>query len=263
MRPGEEFENRCYEYLKSQYETDAVSFQHEGGMDSTKSDIAVIKNGRLSFYIEAKDTAAQSGQFVLLPDEKSKTFVFSPRNRSKINETTQIMIDYMNKDFDRFNNAGTAGKALLIDAAVFSKWIIGHYVQRGVKYVISYKNGFVIIPISKFEEYFDISATYRIKKSGSGEPAKRDMPAVKSQVQEFCKDAVFSINGKKLIVNTNADISRKMFVMGAYTYYFSDKGNNVYEIRRLSNTYNMNVIFSIKLKKTQVPEDLQAFLTEL
>lgn len=132
-----------------------------------------------------------------------------------------------------------------------------------VKYVISYKNGFVIAPIRKFGEYFDISATYRIKKSGSGEPAKRDMPAVKNKIQEICTDAVFSINDKKLFVKTNAVVSRKKFVIGKYTYYFSDKGNNVYEIKRLSNTYNMNVIFSIKLNKKQDPEDLQEFISDL
>mgnify|MGYP000959716052 FL=1 len=110
MRPGEEFEIKCYEYLKHNYSVGRVSFCHEGGMDSTKSDIAVIKDGRIKFYIEVKDTVSQSGQFVLLPNEESSTFVFSRRNHSEPNEMTEIIIEYMNSNFDRFNNAGTAGE---------------------------------------------------------------------------------------------------------------------------------------------------------
>lgn len=65
MRPGEQFELPCYEYLKKFYRTNKTDFHHEGGMDSTKSDIAAIKNGKIDFYIEAKEATAQSGQFVL------------------------------------------------------------------------------------------------------------------------------------------------------------------------------------------------------
>ena len=85
MRPGEEFERSCFDYLEKYYKTENTDFYHEGGMDSTKSDIAVIKHGKIGFYIEAKDSSAQSGQFVLLPNEDTETFIFSPRNKSKPN----------------------------------------------------------------------------------------------------------------------------------------------------------------------------------
>lgn len=52
MKPGEEFELRCYEYLKNFYKTKETDFYHEGGMDSAKSDIAVVKNSKIAFYIE-------------------------------------------------------------------------------------------------------------------------------------------------------------------------------------------------------------------
>lgn len=102
-----------------------------------------------------------------------EAFVFSPRNHSEPNEMTNIIINYMNHDFDRFNNAGTAGQALDIDAAIFADWIIEHYKNKNVKYFISYDRNYIIFPIRKFKEYFDITANYRIKKSGSGEPAKK------------------------------------------------------------------------------------------
>ena len=42
MKPGEAFEIGCYEFLKESYNKEGLTFHHEGGMDSTKSDIAVI-----------------------------------------------------------------------------------------------------------------------------------------------------------------------------------------------------------------------------
>ena len=263
MRPGEQFELRCYEYLKKFYKTKETDFHHEGGMDSTKSDIAAIKNARIEFYIEAKDASAQSGQFVLLPDEEREVFVLSPRNHSKPNEMTDIIIDYMNSDFQRFNNAGTAGQSLDIDTGVFADWIIEHYKDKNVKYVISCDRDYVIFPIRKFEQYFDIIASNRIKKSGSGEPAKRDIPAVKQMIKAYYATARFSQEEKKLFVDISERIHKDRFILGDYTYYLSEQNSGDYEVRRLSNTYNMNVIFSIELIKAQDENDLEEFESDL
>ena len=263
MRPGEQFELRCYEYLKKFYKTKETDFYHEGGMDSTKSDIAVMKNGKIDFYIEAKDALAQSGQFVLLPDEKENVFVFSPRNHSEPNKMTDIIIDYMNHDFRRFNNAGTAGQSLDIDTGVFADWIIEHYKDKNVKYVISYDSDYVIFPIRKFEQYFNIMATYRIKKSGSSEPAKRDIPAVKQMLKEYYTTAKFSQKEKKLFVDISEKVHKYRFILEDYTYYLSVQNSGDYEVRRLSNTYNMNVIFSIELIKAQDESDLEEFESDL
>ncbi len=263
MRPGEQFERCCYEYLKKFYKTRDTDFRHEGGMDSTKSDIAAIKNEKIDFYIEAKDTSAQSGQFVLLPDEERGVFVFSPRNHSEPNEMTDIIINYMNSDFQRFNNAGTAGQSLDIDMGVFADWIIEYYKNKKVKYVISRDSDYVIFPIRKFEQYFNIIANYRIKKSGSGKPAKRDIPAVKQMIKEHYATARFYQEEKKLFVDISEKINKDRFIMGNYTYYLSKQNSDNYEVRKLSNTYNMNVIFSIKLIKTQDKNDLEEFLSDL
>lgn len=261
MRPGEQFENDCYEYLKQTY--NGTTFHLEGGMDSTKSDIAVIKNNHINFYIEAKDTAAQSGQFVLLPNEETETFVFSPKNHSEPNEMTEIMIQYMNNDFHRFNNAGTAGESLDIDSSVFSDWIIDHYIDRNVKYVISYKNDFVILPIRKFSSYFEVLAKYRIKKSGSGYPAKKDFINVENEIMTLYPSATVEIHNSKLFVTLDEPLYQDRFEIGKYTYYFSRIDANTYKITRLSNTYNMNVIFSIRLKREQDIQDLLEFESDL
>lgn len=263
MRPGEAFETRCYEYLKHFYRERSSKFYHEGGMDSTQSDIAVIKDGKIDFFIEAKDSLAQSGQFVLIPDEATETFIFSPRNHSKPNEMTNIIIEYMNRSFYKFYRAGTAGEALDMDTSVFSQWIIEHYKERNVKYVISYDGDYVIFPIRKFASYFDISAAYRIKKSGSGEPAKKDIGMVKQEIKNIYPSAVFTNEDKKLFAKITTPLTIDRFVLGKYTYYFSGQAPNVFEVRKLSNTYNMNVIFSIELIKTQDADDLDEFESEI
>ena len=134
---------------------------------------------------------------------------------------------------------------------------------ENVRYVISYKNGYVILPINKFARYFDINANYRIKKSGSSEPAMKDIDVVKQKVKLFYPTVNFKTQGKKLFAYVHDPIVQDRFILGKYTYYFSERGPNTFEIRRLSNTYNMNVIFSIQLKKSQDPTDLAVFEADL
>ena len=74
--------------------------------------------------------------------------------------------------------------------------------------------------------------------------------------------AKFSIEEEKFLVNIENSLNLKDFKLGNYTYHFSKKLNN-FEIRRLSNTYNRNVIFSIKLIKSQDINDLKEFENDL
>lgn len=268
MRPGEQFELESLEYLRKKYGKTGIEFIHHDTADSTGSDIEVIINGRSEFFIEAKDTAAQSGQFVLLPDDSSRRFVFSPRNKSLPNEMTDLMISYMNEDYDRFNAAGTAGEALNIDPDVFTQWIIGHYREKKVKYVISKRNRMLICPIDKFGEYFEVSANFRIKKSGSSEPSGKYVDAVISELNNvFNITDVYkqTVNGKKkLFANAPASLSKVRFELGNYTYYLSPQENaGNFEVKQLSNTRNKNVIFTINVKQEQVASDLKEFEDEL
>lgn len=267
MNPGEAFEKRCFEFLKNTYGKKGLVFQTKGGMDSTQSDIAVLKGGEVAFYIEAKDALAQSGQFVLTPDNQSETFIFSPRNRSRKNDLVEDMMNYMAKHFDQFCNAGTAGEQLDIPSDIFAKWIIGHYKERNVKYVISYdrNNGYVILPIRKFASYFSISATYRIKKSGSGAPARKNFTIIEETVKDMYSNAKISVKGKKLYADIPEPLSQNSFELDSFTYLFSsqEQDTSLYEIRKLSNTKNKNVIFSIMLKRSQDPCDLEEFISDL
>lgn len=76
MSIWEDFEIDCTDYLNKAFGEYAY-FIHQGGSDSTAPDILVKTNKGTSFYIEAKHCPAQCGQFVLLPDVKSSTFIYS------------------------------------------------------------------------------------------------------------------------------------------------------------------------------------------
>lgn len=264
MKPGEQFELEALTYLKNNYSLNGIVYDHTDTADSTRSDIEVIKNGQSAFFIEAKDTAAQSGQFVLLPDTENRRFVFSPRNKSVPNEMTDIIINYMNSEFDRFNSAGTAGEALGIDSNVFTKWIIEHYREKNVKFVISKKANMIICPIEKFGDYFEVSANFRIKKSGSSEPSVGNVAPVKSELLRLYNISDTQQVGKKLFVRTSPSLSKARFDFGNYTYFLSpQEETGFFEVRQLSNTRNKNVIFTINVKQEQVQSDLTSFLRAL
>ena len=264
MQRGEEFEIESCKYLNETYGSETITFEHLGGMDSTKPDIAVIKNGNIQYYIEAKASAAQSGQFVLKPDVKTRKFIFSSRNKSIKNEMVDAIIKYMNSNFDQYKDAGTGGEKINMDNEIFSKWIIDHYEKMNVKFVISeFNSSFVIVPIRKFADYFDITATFRIKKSGSREPAKKDITGITNLIRTTYPNVTFSTEDDALFADINSAVINNEFIFGQYTFQLSYRENNRYEVRKLSNTRNKNVIYSIKAKRSQNDDDLCEFRSQL
>lgn len=244
MANWEQFEIECTDYLNDEYGNYAT-FIHQGGSNSNIPDILVETNSGDSFYIEVKHSPAQSGQFVLLPDIELQEFVYSNRNSSRVNSYAEAIIAYMNDDFDAFANAGTKGKNIDMNEDIFADWIIDHYSDIGVEFIIS--NNHVIIPISELSNYFDISACYRIKRSGSSSVGRPRL----NEVSAYLNDCDYSIEnikpeGDKLYVYSSSDLDKVRFKINKNEYMFSQK-EAYYEIRKLSNTYNANVIFSIIL----------------
>ncbi len=249
MKKWRIFEENCVKYLNSKF-SNYADFILEGDSNSRKSDILVsTKNGK-NFYIEAKDSPSQSGQFVLLPDLNKDVFVYSKLNNTEINEYSEKIIDYMNHDFDSFKNPGTSGKTITFEDnyKIFSEWIIKMYKEKNVSLVIT--KDFTILPIEKFMDYFDITAKYRVKKSGSGYVAKKNI----ENIMKFIEKSEYTIINteiidKKIFVYSPNNLDKKRFFVNGKEYMFSKKNNNKYEIRKLSNTKNSNVIFSIEKKE--------------
>lgn len=252
MTEWKKFEQECNTYLKNKFSSFAC-FTHKGGSDSAVSDILVnTKNGH-AFYIEVKSCPAQCGQFVLFPNLFTKTFEYSESNATKINPIAQKIIEHMNTDFESFKEAGTAGKDIVIQdgSQLFAKWIQYTYKDKGVKFFITNNKKIIankeIIPIDKLDDYFYITAKYRVKRSGSNNVGRSNFCWVEKYV---CQN--YSIIGvrhvkTKIFVTSNDDLNNKRFVINGTEFMFSTRGQE-YEIRKLSNTFNSNVIFTINLK---------------
>ena len=247
MAIWEEFEIQCTDHLNARFGAYAKFF-HQGGADSTVPDILVKTKSGNSFYIDAKHSPAQCGQFVLLPDLETETFEYSRLNVNRINRYAEMIMDYMNDDFDAFREAGTAGKDIDMPngSNIFANWIIQAYKDKGAEFFIT--NNYTILPIDNFREYFDVTAKYRIKRSGSGNVGKSRLKPVMDYISTH--DYVITdsrVAGDKLFVVSPQQLHDHRFILRGIEYMFSLRGDE-YELRKLSNTYNANVIFSIKHK---------------
>lgn len=263
----QDVENSCYEYLCNNY-GNLAKFIQMGAHDSTRPDIQVIPPVKASFYIETKSKYAQCGQFVLIPNETSKRFDYSKNNKTPVFSSTKIIIDYMNYNFESFLSAGVKGKPIKIHTQYFYSWIIDYYSSKGVKYFITKanenNNSFIIFPVNRFPHYFDVSCTYRMKKSGSKSVATYNLCELKQIFKEHNINGEFNFSGNELFFKSPANLDGKKLCGPKYTYLFKRTINDTYLIRRLSNTCNSNVIFSIYLKKfSQEKEDLLNFSSSL
>jgi len=257
----EKHELECINYLQQNFGMDGhIQFKHLGGSDSTKSDIAVYKDGVFLFCMDAKMGSAQSGQFVLLPDETSKTFIFSHANKSNLNEQTCAIINEMNLYFDRYKSPTTKGISLNLSPMISANWIINHYKALRADFFITKGVNFIIAPIEKIGDYFDIEAIYRKKKSGSANPSQKDIVVITSLLEK--QGFTFSnlcFMGKYLTIEVATNDKQFIVEGNEKDYYFKKQENGLYRITKLSNTNNPNVIFQISLKKQQDPDDLEQF----
>lgn len=252
MKAWELFEQECTTYLNNKFGKYA-DFKQCGGSISTESDILVTTLSGKHFYIEVKESSAQCGQFVLLPDIKSKTFKYSDKNALALNPAAKAIINYMNNNFELFKNAGKTGQNITMNNAseVFAEWIIQAYFQKNCKFFIS-KN-FIIFPIEQCLDYFNINACYRVKRSGSSNVGKSKSKIVISYLENMCQYnniREIIIDDTKIFVTSNTNIHNVRFIIDDTEYMFSERGDK-YEIRKLSNTFNANVIFSVTLKNNK------------
>ncbi len=249
MPVWKEFEDECTEYLTNKFGNYA-EFSHLGCSDSTLPDILVKLNNGKNFYIDVKHSPAQCGQFVLIPNIERQEFDYSSKNITPINPYSSEIINFMNSKFEIYKNAGTAGVDIKFPNSnkIFEDWIIKIYSAKDVRFFIT--NNYTILPLEKISDFFDISAKYRIKRSGSCSVNKCRIDEVKKYI--LSKDYSISdikIIQNKLFVSADNNIDKEKFVIGKYEYMFAKK-DTIYEIRQLSNTYNSNVIFSIVLKES-------------
>ena len=257
----ETFEEDCVDFLNKNYSSNNLKFIHKGGSDSTTSDIAVTYKDTPMFYMESKSPNSQCGQFVLIPDKIKKVFIYSPKNKSQLNEFSQEIILEMEKDFEFYADSDNKNHPLPDNPKLYSKWIINYYKEKGVKFFITRDlNSFIIFPPEKLLQYFNVSATYRVKKSGSANPTIKDFSQIKFFLtQKYPAATIEQINGKTQISNYSE--GKQKYKIKDSVYYLSPIDDNNAYIKKLSNTFNSNVIFSINIKMDiDNKADMQEFL---
>ena len=271
LKRGEKFEIDCFKHLIATYNHYKYTFDRKGGMNSTVSDIKAIKDNVVDFYIEVKDSKAQSGQFVVINDKANKNFYFSPRCRSKENIWTRAIIEKLNSCYDKYKDVGTASIPIDVDSSVMKDWIINYYENKNVEFVITKKKNYVILPLDRYAKYFQLTANIRKKGSGSGEPSEEEQPKINKYLQktyQICDTFWCELNqdGKQhLCFSSEKKISNNEFRIGRFRFQCSKQADEVYEVRKLATNKDPNptVIFSIKLTQEQDPEDLEVFIKRL
>lgn len=254
-------ERLCAQYLNKNFGTASVRFEQRGESDSTESDILIIKNNIKACYIEAKMEKAQCGQFVLFPNEENRTFEYSSRNHPNepSNQATEIIAE-MNRNFDKYH-VPSGNNDLDMDKNLFYDWIINHYSQHEVEYfIVSTGKEFLIFPIRNFDKYFDVSAKYRIKKSGSSDPARRDYIEIENFFKNYDSTTKSKNISKKFFIQSCQAEDKAIYLINGNDYQIKVDHDNWFRVTRLSHTFNANVIFSISLKKKyQETSDLDEF----
>lgn len=278
MERWKKLEKDCYKYLLTKY-TGGFSFTAYGESDSTKADIKVTFENESNFFIEIKGNDSQCCQFVLFPNEETEKFDVSEGVKSPDTENRKAIISYMDERYDQYCKVGTTGIPIDISTDILYGWVSDFYTAKNVKFFITKGREYIIFPLSKFSEHFDICASYRKKKSGSNEPNKNKNSAeLEVGINENSLEGIFEFafigDKNRCFFHTDSNnLHKKRMVCPYYTYLFKDneyskqvtlQKGHVYEVRRLSNTANPNAICQLTLKtRNQNSDDLLAFENEL
>lgn len=263
MARWKKYEKECCDFIIKEY-GDFAKFCPQGGSNSTVSDVLVLCDNQ-EFFIEIKEPKSQCGQFVVIED--NGFFIYSPRNKTIINQYATEIINFMNLNFAKYSNITTAGIKIEIDSSILVDWIKKYYSeQKKVKYFVSGNSQSpIIFNVQNFEKYFDVIAKYRIKRSGSSNVSKKNRKEVCVVLnRDFNIDERnIRIEENKLIVETSAILEKHKFSIGVNSFQLSKISSSEYVVRQLSKTKNANVIFSISLKKNTIGLTKEEFLKDL
>ena len=251
MKKWQQFENDCFNHLLQEYINNPnIIIELRGNYTSNTSDIYVQNNGN-NYFIEVKMPVSQSGQFVVYPNNETELFELS--NQSALNQTptqlecTNAILQFISQPnhYAVFANAGTRGMDLDIPDIVLKNWIVEHYYHKNVRYIMTYMNQqYILIPIHEIDRYFYISATCRKKRSGSSRFSIKHIDDLNQCLIEQELDYHFCDENNTIQLMNYHEKQLKV-----HPFLLKQVHDNVYNIRKLSNTNNYNIIFKLKLKK--------------
>lgn len=247
-----ELESCCY--LNTLYSDTQLRFCADGGKNSYSQDIKVYNGQNYIFSIEAKYSPSQSGQFVL--KEESGIYLLSKKSKFENNEYTKAIIEHLNNNKEYYSPEGQRAIEIIIEQNILANWIIEHYKSKSSQFIITstklgdYK---AILPLNDLQEFFNVSAVIRRKKSGTADIPKSMINGciteLKNHLMNFKLDisSVSSLGKKTLIRLPNDIVLKKSERSFGESYYLSENSEGEgYFIKKKSQTNNLNVIFSLK-----------------
>lgn len=252
------FEIECTDYLNLKFNNLGFNFIRKGGSDSTETDILIYKNNMELGSIESKMPYSQAGQIVVLI--KDGKFVFSNASVAPNNIFTQAIIDYINDNFQKYNNVSTASINIDLDEDIFYSRIIEHYtnVKKSEFFITGdLKTGHkAIFRRDKLKEFFNISAVLRRKRSGTSDLPKKyrqtHLPIIKNSLSAsniFINDTNNTDN--KLYITLTEEIkdtSYQYIPCDGFDIFLAQESGSTYRVKKRSNTNNPNIMFELSLK---------------
>lgn len=243
------FEQQALKYLEVNY-PDKI-YNKIGGSNSTKGDIQVFNGSDTYLYdIEIKLCPCQAGQFVLC--DEGSYYSYSQRNKHQENIFSSSIISYINEDFKTFQSVSQRGFPILANEDILYNYLISHFRNKNCKYIItsnSLNSELFFFPIENIPEYLSVNAYLRRKKSGSRKLPKKEFNTALECLQ---RNHIYSPDnieiGKELLYYSDISLDTPNLYFGE-SYYLSEIKDNLYKVRKISNTNNPNVIFSLNLKK--------------
>ncbi|MDU2291790.1 MAG: hypothetical protein E7D69_17260 [Clostridium celatum] len=254
------FEIECTEFLNSKFNDLGFTFTRKGSTNSTETDIAIMKNGTELSCIEAKMPNSQAGQIVVLIEDGK--FVFSQASVAPNNIFTQSIIDYINDNFEKYNNVSTSSIKIDLDEDILYSRIIEHYtnVKKSEFFITGdIKTGNkAIFKCNELKNYFSISAVLRRKRSGTSDLPKKYRDTYLPIIDEALSSHSISIKttyekNNKLYVTLNEEIkdtATQYIVCDDFEIFLAHEDSSTYRVKKRSNTNNPNIMFELSLKLT-------------
>ena len=260
MKNWKDFETLNVNYLKDNLINLNVDIEKMGDADSTRPDIQIVlKNNLKKFFIETKMPSSQTSQFVV--EIENNRFIYGKKNKFKSNEFSEEIIDILNENFKYYKNVGQSGLEVPVPILIAFGWIISNMKNKNVEFIMSVDNhnNNVIIPVEKFNEFFNVKTILRRKKSGSTPIPKIYYNDFKTNLEKNFIDynPIIFIQGNRLYIKLNKELPKnecyiKSDLLENKRYYLSNTGDNVYEVKLTSATNNPNIIFELSAKSANI-----------
>jgi hypothetical protein len=226
-KKSDQFEIEVAEYLNDEYSKKYnLEFKRIGGSNSTVSDIFIkVKSADKSSnnYIECKMMRAQAAHITL--DEKLKDGVVvgyeysgSPSENHEVDQdgvaAIKVLVEYINERFkyiskshpylkfgEAYDDTDGQNEFRVKDDELqynFDKAIIRHYRKKGVEFIASGKSGKEpkFFELENFANNFNISATFRVLRSGSRDVSKIHVKDVIETLRKYDMEMKFFTGGK-------------------------------------------------------------------